>query len=88
MKYNQKQESFVCIGDMPVRLRYQNVNGPVSVYQYDYEDGMKRIDYIEGKDYIIQNGLPLNQTNKRCKNVPLICFSMFVLISRTVSSII
>lgn len=56
MKYQQKQESFVCVGDQPVRLRYNNIVSPVSVYMYDYDDNMKRIDFTEGKDYIIENG--------------------------------
>ena len=56
MKYHQKQESFVCVGDAPVRLRYQKVVSPVSVYMYDYDADMKRIDFEEGKDYVIKNG--------------------------------
>lgn len=63
MRYQQKQESFVCVGDQPVRLRYKNIMGPVSVYMYDYDAGMKRIDFMEGKDYIIKNGFLIKMEN-------------------------
>jgi len=63
MKYQQKQESFVCVGDQPVRLRYKNVISPVSVYMFDYENDMQRIDFEEGKDYVIQNGYLIKTEN-------------------------
>ena len=63
MRYQQKQESFVCVGIQPVRLRYQNIISPVSVYMYDYDAGMKRIDFEQGKDYIIENGFLIKTEN-------------------------
>ena len=68
MKYVQKQESFVCVGDQPVRLRYKNVVSPVSVYMYDYDDDMKRIDFAEGKDYVIENGCLVRTENSALPN--------------------
>lgn len=63
MKYFQKQESFVCVGNQPKQLRYSNIISPVKVYSYDYNNNMQVIEYVQDKDFVIKNGLLIRTDN-------------------------
>ena len=53
MKYSVKDESFVAIGTNAVKMRY-----PVKkIEKVFFDDGKKYIEYTEGKDYEIKDGL-------------------------------
>jgi len=53
MKYLQREESFICIGFEPVKLRYPVYGNNIKIYRYS-SNGIN--DYVIGKDFEISDG--------------------------------